>query len=126
MAPPFCESITRSGRARSCYSGVSTPFPAGLLRVQWTGESRPARAGLRRWPREGPRGALRDPSRSPKEAVELWYRAGGWGGTGGGGTLWARSDCEGREGKGTEPGGAEAGAARGGVAAGRGAALGGR
>lgn len=85
MAPPFCESITRSGRARSCYSGVSTPFPAGLLRVQWTGESRPARAGLRRWPREGPRGALRDPSRSPKEAVELWYRAGGWGGTGGGG-----------------------------------------
>lgn len=46
---------------------------------------------------KGPRGALRDPSRGPKEGIELWYRAGGWGGTGRGeGAPWARSDREGR------------------------------
>lgn len=38
-SPPFCESITRSRWVGSCYSGASTPFPAGLLCVQWTGES---------------------------------------------------------------------------------------
>lgn len=38
-SPPFCESITRSRWVGSCYSGASTPSPAGLLCVQWTGES---------------------------------------------------------------------------------------
>lgn len=37
-SPPFCESITRSRWVGSCYSGASTPSPAGLLCVQWTGE----------------------------------------------------------------------------------------
>lgn len=37
-SPPFCESITRSRWVGSCYSGASTPSPAGLLRVQWTGK----------------------------------------------------------------------------------------
>uniref|UniRef100_A0A8C2S6T2 Polypyrimidine tract-binding protein 1 n=1 Tax=Capra hircus TaxID=9925 RepID=A0A8C2S6T2_CAPHI len=35
-SPPFCESITRSRWVGSCYSGASTPSPAGLLCVQWT------------------------------------------------------------------------------------------
>lgn len=38
-SPPFCESITRSRWVGSCYSGASTPSPAGLLCVPWTGES---------------------------------------------------------------------------------------
>lgn len=38
-SPPFCESITRSRWVGSCYSGASTPSPAGPLCVQWTGES---------------------------------------------------------------------------------------
>lgn len=37
-SPPFCESITRSRWVGSCYSGASTPSPAGLFCVQWTGE----------------------------------------------------------------------------------------
>lgn len=37
-SPPFCESITRSRWVGSCYSGASTPSPAGLLCVQWTGK----------------------------------------------------------------------------------------
>ncbi|XP_077834903.1 polypyrimidine tract-binding protein 1 isoform X11 [Macaca mulatta] len=35
-SPPFCESITRSRWVGSCYSGASTPSPAGLLCVPWT------------------------------------------------------------------------------------------
>lgn len=60
-APPFCESITRSGWVRSCYSGASTPFPTGLLRVQWTGESPPARASARAAPCRGPGSSVAGP-----------------------------------------------------------------